>query len=113
VSIPSYQATTHNSPCKISERTICLHWDRTRRFGYLHNLGVILTPTKIGVTVGEAENPRHNIPKGLHSAKFPWVPTNPGSQPYDEVCQGDHAQKQANDNNFLPAFFRITVFYIG
>ena len=67
---------------------------------------------QIGVTVGEVENPRRNVPKGPHGTTFPCVVTNPGSQLYEEVCQLKHVIT-SNDNSFLPAFFRITFFYIG
>lgn len=33
---------------------------------------------QIGVTVGEVENPRRNVPKGPHGTIFPCVATDPG-----------------------------------
>ena len=98
---------------KTSECTLCLQWHRTRTFAHLYNLGIVSMFTQIGVTVGEVENPRRNVPKGPHSKTLPYVATNPGSQPYEEVCELNHVRLQANDNSFIPAFFRITFFYIG
>ena len=47
---------------------------------------------QIGVTVGEVENPRRNVPKGLAGMNFPCVPTNSDSQPYEEVRQRNQAR---------------------
>lgn len=88
------QATTnYNSLRDISECPICLYWHRTRTFDFLRSLNVVLIFIQIGVTVGEAENPRRNIPKGLHVMTYPGVPTHQGSQPYGGVCQGDCARE--------------------
>ena len=46
-------------------------------FTCLYGLGVVLMFIQIGVTVGEAENPRRNIPKGSPIILFSQVPTNP------------------------------------
>jgi len=49
---------------------------------------------QIGVTVGEAENPSRNVPKGPYWTVIARVPTNPDSQQYEEVCQGGHAKDE-------------------
>lgn len=47
---------------------------------------------QIGVTVGEAENPRRNVPKGPAGTNFLCVPANSDSQPYEEVRQSNYAR---------------------
>jgi hypothetical protein len=71
---------------EFSECGVRLRGDRARKFAHVGSLGVVLTFDQVGVVVGEAENPRTNVPKGLYSVIFPCVPTNPGPQPYEEVC---------------------------
>lgn len=105
--------TSYHSFNNISECPVCLYWHRTRGIYFLRNLDVVLIFIQIGVTVGEAENPRRNVPKGPHAMIFPWVPTHRGSQPYGGVCQVAHTRDQAIDTSFFPAFFRISVFYVG
>jgi hypothetical protein len=56
--------TAYNSFRNVSERPLCLYWHRTGGFDFLRCIDVALIFTQIGVTVGEAENPRRNIPKG-------------------------------------------------
>lgn len=68
-------------------------------FDFLRNLGVVLIFMQIGVTVGEAENPRRNVPKGPPGMIFPWVPTHQGPQPYGGVCQVDRVRNQAIDTS--------------
>jgi len=87
-----YKINVHYSPCGTSDCTVCLQWHRTRGFTCLCNLEVVSTFIQIGVTVGEAENPRRNVPKGAAATNFPCVPTNSDSQPYEEVRQRNYAR---------------------
>jgi hypothetical protein len=79
---------------------------------YLCSLSFILTSIQIGVAVGEAENPSYTVPEGWHGTIFTCGPANSSSQPFGGVRQTNRAQEQADDNSFLPAFFRLTFFYL-